>query len=90
MLLLGIHFFTLHLFSTNGILNRTRQIFIPCSWLQFYRHRHLPRPVYTAARERRGKIEKAAEREENRRAHSAPGSIPRVPLRKRKIIKEVE
>lgn len=54
------------------------------------RHRHLPRPVYTAARERRGKIEKASEREENRRAHSAPGSIPRVPLRKRKIIKEVE
>lgn len=50
----------------------------------------MPKPVYTAARERRGKIEKAAETEENRRAHSAPGSIPRIPLRKRKIIKEVE
>lgn len=53
------------------------------------RHRHLPKAIYKAASLRR--IMTAAERkkDENRRAHSAPGSMPHVPLRKRRIIQEV-
>ncbi|KAG0500231.1 hypothetical protein HPP92_000303 [Vanilla planifolia] len=54
------------------------------------RHRHLPKPVYKAANLRRTMIEAERRKEERRRAHSAPGSLPAQPLRKRRIIKEEE
>ncbi|KAL7000454.1 hypothetical protein U1Q18_001604, partial [Sarracenia purpurea var. burkii] len=54
------------------------------------RHRHLPKPIYKASALRRIMIEAERKKEERRRAHSAPGSMPREPLRKRRIIKEVE
>ncbi|KAJ7948356.1 DDB1- and CUL4-associated factor 13 [Quillaja saponaria] len=54
------------------------------------RHRHLPKPIYTALNRRRTMIEAEKRREEKRKAHSAPGSISTKPLRKRRIIKEVE
>ncbi|OMO91860.1 Sof1-like protein [Corchorus olitorius] len=50
------------------------------------RHRHsLPKPIYRAANLRRTMIEA-----ETRKDHSAPGSIVTEPVRKRRIIKEVE
>ncbi|GMP67361.1 hypothetical protein CsSME_00027378 [Camellia sinensis var. sinensis] len=54
------------------------------------RHRHLPKPIYKATSLRRIITEAARKKDERRRAHSAPGSMPREPLRKRRIIKEVE
>ncbi|XP_062153694.1 uncharacterized protein LOC133861890 [Alnus glutinosa] len=54
------------------------------------RHRHLPLPIYKAAALRRTMIEAARKKEERRKAHSAPGSISSRPLRKQRIIKEVE
>ncbi|KAL4585281.1 hypothetical protein LXL04_009897 [Taraxacum kok-saghyz] len=46
------------------------------------RHRHLPRPIYKADAEKR--------KEDRRRAHSAPGSMPRKSIRKNRIIQEIE
>ncbi|GFS34802.1 WD repeat and SOF domain-containing protein 1 [Actinidia rufa] len=54
------------------------------------RHRHLPKPIYKASALRRIMTEAERKKEERRRAHSAPGSMPRVPLRKKRIIKEIE
>ncbi|KAK7853261.1 uncharacterized protein LOC112013272 [Quercus suber] len=54
------------------------------------RHRHLPLPIYKAAALRRTMTEAARKKEERRKAHSAPGSISTKPLRKRRIVKEVE
>ncbi|KMZ64996.1 WD repeat and SOF1 domain-containing protein [Zostera marina] len=54
------------------------------------RHRHLPKPVYKATLLRRT-ITDAENRKALRvKAHSAPGSITKQTLRKRRIIKEVE
>lgn len=54
------------------------------------RHRHLPRPIYKAAAQRRTITEGERRKDERRRAHSAPGSMTAQPFRKRRIIKEVE
>ncbi|KAK6157177.1 hypothetical protein DH2020_011425 [Rehmannia glutinosa] len=54
------------------------------------RHRHLPKAIYKAASLRRIMTEAERKKDERRRAHSAPGSMPREPLRKRRILKEVE
>ncbi|KAL0354074.1 UNVERIFIED_CONTAM: DDB1- and CUL4-associated factor 13 [Sesamum angustifolium] len=54
------------------------------------RHRHLPKAIYKAASLRRIMTEAERKRTERRRAHSAPGSMPKEALRKRRIIKEVE
>ncbi|XWS54141.1 hypothetical protein CRYUN_Cryun10bG0063500 [Craigia yunnanensis] len=54
------------------------------------RHRHLPKPIYKAANLRRTMIEAERRKEQRRKAHSAPGSIVTVSVRKRRIIKEVE
>ncbi|KAG1363408.1 DDB1- and CUL4-associated factor 13 [Cocos nucifera] len=54
------------------------------------RHRHLPKPIYKAAALRRTMMEAERKKDERRRAHSAPGSMPVQPFRKRRIIKEVE
>lgn len=54
------------------------------------RHRHLPKAIYKAATLRRMMTEAERRKEERRRAHSAPGSMPVQPFRKRRIIKEVE
>ncbi|KAJ0112782.1 hypothetical protein Patl1_02324 [Pistacia atlantica] len=54
------------------------------------RHRHLPKPIYKAAALRRTMIEAERRKAERRKAHSAPGSIVTEPLRKKRIIKEVE
>ncbi|KAK1269380.1 Guanine nucleotide-binding protein subunit beta-like protein B [Acorus gramineus] len=54
------------------------------------RHRHLPKPIYKASSLRRMMLEAERRKEERRRAHSAPGSNPTQPYRRRRIIKEVE
>ncbi|CAK9316174.1 unnamed protein product [Citrullus colocynthis] len=54
------------------------------------RHRHLPKPIFKAAALRRTIMDAERRKEERRKAHSAPGSISTVPLRRRRIIKEVE
>ncbi|CAM8937932.1 unnamed protein product [Rhodiola kirilowii] len=54
------------------------------------RHRHLPKPIYKAAALRRTMEAASKRKEERRKAHSAPGSITTTPLRRRKIIKEIE
>ncbi|KAH9792276.1 DDB1- and CUL4-associated factor 13 [Citrus sinensis] len=54
------------------------------------RHRHLPKPIYKAASLRRTMMEAERRKAERRKAHSAPGSIVTEPVRKRRIIKEVE
>ncbi|KAJ6289538.1 hypothetical protein OIU76_025369 [Salix suchowensis] len=54
------------------------------------RHRHLPKPIYKAGVLRRVMIESERRKDHRRKAHSAPGSIVSEPMRKRRIIKEVE
>ncbi|KAG5242196.1 transducin family protein [Salix suchowensis] len=54
------------------------------------RHRHLPKPIYKAGVLRRVMIEAERRKDHRRKAHSAPGSIVSEPMRKRRIIKEVE
>ncbi|XP_073315754.1 uncharacterized protein [Primulina huaijiensis] len=54
------------------------------------RHRHLPKAIYIAASLRRVKTDSERKKTENRRAHSAPGSVAEVSVRKRRIIQEVE
>ncbi|KAI8551567.1 hypothetical protein RHMOL_Rhmol06G0196200 [Rhododendron molle] len=54
------------------------------------RHRHLPKPIFKASALRRIMIDAERKKDERRRAHSAPGSIPRESIRKKRIIKEIE
>ncbi|XP_011029072.1 PREDICTED: DDB1- and CUL4-associated factor 13 [Populus euphratica] len=54
------------------------------------RHRHLPKPIYKAGVLRRVMIEAERRKDQRRKAHSAPGSIVTEPMRKRRIIKEVD
>ncbi|KAF5207169.1 Ddb1- and cul4-associated factor [Thalictrum thalictroides] len=53
-------------------------------------HRHLPKPIYKAAKLRQVMLEAERRKDKNRRAHSAPGSMPVEPMRKKRILKEVE
>ncbi|XP_021894311.1 DDB1- and CUL4-associated factor 13 [Carica papaya] len=54
------------------------------------RHRHLPKPIYKATALMRTMNEARRRKEARRKAHSAPGSIITKPLRKRRIVKELE
>lgn len=54
------------------------------------RHRHLPKPIFKAGVLRRVMIEAERRKDQRRKAHSAPGSIVTEPMRKRRIIKEVD
>lgn len=54
------------------------------------RHRHLPKAVYKAKDLRRTMTEAERRRKERKRAHSGPSSVHEEPLRKRRIIKEIE
>jgi WD repeat and SOF domain-containing protein 1 len=54
------------------------------------RHRHLPKPIYKAMGIIRTVNDSKRRKEARRKAHSAPGTVVTAPLRKRKIIKEVE
>jgi WD repeat and SOF domain-containing protein 1 len=56
----------------------------------YCRHKHLPKPIYKAGKIRRAIIEAESRKEKKRQAHSAPGSRPVQPFRKRRLIKEVE
>ncbi|MCL7037550.1 hypothetical protein MKW94_003411, partial [Papaver nudicaule] len=54
------------------------------------RHRHLPKAVYNAANLRRTITSAAKKKDDRRRAHSAPGSMPIQSQRKKRIIREIE
>ncbi|KAI3887728.1 hypothetical protein MKX03_018575 [Papaver bracteatum] len=54
------------------------------------RHRHLPKAIYKARSLRLTITNAAKKKDERRRAHSAPGSMPIQSQRKKRIIKEVE
>ncbi|XP_074293126.1 uncharacterized protein LOC141620055 [Silene latifolia] len=54
------------------------------------RHKHLPKPVYTAQNLRRAMTDSARRKDDRRRAHSGPSVAPKQPLRKRRIIQEIE
>ncbi|XP_010689793.2 uncharacterized protein LOC104903456 [Beta vulgaris subsp. vulgaris] len=57
---------------------------------RIFRHRHLPKPVYKAQNLRRTMMETQQKKEGRRRAHSGPSSVQKKPMRKGKIIKEIE
>ncbi|KAH9619889.1 hypothetical protein KSS87_006515 [Heliosperma pusillum] len=54
------------------------------------RHKHLPRSVYTAQKLKRAMTDSARRKDDRRRAHSGPSVAPKQPLRKRRIIQEIE
>ncbi|KAI3934394.1 hypothetical protein MKW92_053177 [Papaver armeniacum] len=54
------------------------------------RHRHLPKAIYKARSLRLTITNAAKKKDDRRRAHSAPGSMPVQSQRKKRIIKEVE
>jgi WD repeat and SOF domain-containing protein 1 len=52
--------------------------------------RHLPAPIYKAARSRRVQTDSEQKKLKNRIKHSKPGSVVVKPARKKKIIAELE
>lgn len=54
------------------------------------RHRHLPKAVYKAQNLQRTMVEAERRKEKRRRDHSGPSSVQKEPLRKRRIVKEIE
>lgn len=50
------------------------------------RRRHVPKPIKNAAEIKRIEIESGKKREENRRKHSKPGSVPYTSERERHIV----
>ncbi|KAM7492214.1 hypothetical protein LguiA_035135 [Lonicera macranthoides] len=54
------------------------------------RYRHLPKPIYKAGVLRRIMTEAERKKQDRRKAHSAPGSMPNRSIRKQRIIKEIE
>lgn len=54
------------------------------------RHRHLPKPIYKAALLRHTVNAAAKRKEDRKRAHSAPGSVVTAPLRKKRIVAQLE
>lgn len=54
------------------------------------RHRHLPKLVYHAMKEKRIMIDSRKRKESNRIAHSRPGTIPIVSEKKKKVFMEEE
>ncbi|KAL6553992.1 hypothetical protein OROMI_019665 [Orobanche minor] len=51
------------------------------------RHRHLPRAIYKATSLKRIMADAERKKQARKRAHSAPGSMPMEPLRKKRIVK---
>lgn len=51
------------------------------------RHRHIPKPILSSQREKRIMLESRKRKEENRRKHSAPGSVPYENRRADAVIK---
>ncbi|KAL2650837.1 hypothetical protein R1flu_018965 [Riccia fluitans] len=54
------------------------------------RYRHLPKPVYKAGKLRQTVYDADKKREDRKRAHSAPGSVPHTSARKKRIVAVVE
>ncbi|CAJ2652836.1 DDB1- and CUL4-associated factor 13-like [Trifolium pratense] len=54
------------------------------------RHKHLPRSIFKAAKLMHIMADSRKRKQERKKAHSAPGSVTTTPLRKRRILKEVE
>jgi len=54
------------------------------------RHKHVPKMVKSITDKRRVMREARARKEANRRKHSKPDSVPRVSLKKRSIIKQLQ
>ncbi|EFJ16629.1 hypothetical protein SELMODRAFT_439559 [Selaginella moellendorffii] len=54
------------------------------------RHRQLPKAVFKAKKLRQEMTEAARKKESRKRAHSAPGSMPREAARKKRIVAELE
>lgn len=50
------------------------------------KHRHVPKSVYHASKEKREMKEAARRKEQNRRVNSKPGTVPVVPERKKHIV----
>jgi DDB1- and CUL4-associated factor 13 len=50
------------------------------------RHRHVPKPIKKAAEIKRIELESIKKKEDNRRKHSKPGSVPYTKERERHIV----
>eukprot|EP00418_Pyrodinium_bahamense_P089406 CAMPEP_0179026594 /NCGR_PEP_ID=MMETSP0796-20121207/8595_1 /TAXON_ID=73915 /ORGANISM="Pyrodinium bahamense, Strain pbaha01" /LENGTH=426 /DNA_ID=CAMNT_0020722679 /DNA_START=201 /DNA_END=1481 /DNA_ORIENTATION=+ len=53
-------------------------------------HKHVPKLIKSLTDKRRVMRQARIRKEENRRKHSRPGSIPQVPLKKQLVLKELE
>jgi DDB1- and CUL4-associated factor 13 len=54
------------------------------------RHRHLPKAIYNAHKEKRIMKSSKQRKEANKRAHSKPGTVPYVPEKKKHVVEEME
>lgn len=50
------------------------------------KHRHVPKGVYKAAKEKKVMLDSIKRKEENVRLHSKPGAVPKIPERKKHIV----
>lgn len=54
------------------------------------RHRHLPKHVYNERKLKKIMLDSRKRKEDNRRAHSKPGSVPVIPEKAKHIVREEE
>ncbi|EDO42857.1 predicted protein [Nematostella vectensis] len=54
------------------------------------RHRHVPKAIFKAAKEKRVIMDSERRKEENRRLHSKPGTVPRVAERRKQVVSVVK
>ena len=54
------------------------------------RHRHVPKPIYKAAKERRVMVEAQRRKRENVIRHSKPGSVKVMPERQKSVVSVVK
>jgi len=50
------------------------------------KHRHVPKLVYKEAKLKRIQLDSQKHKEENRRLHSKPGAVPKVPERQKHVV----
>merc|ERR1712007_82474 len=54
------------------------------------RHKHVPKMIKSITTKRGIMRDSRVRKEENRRKHSKPGTVPKIPIKKRHVIKEEE
>lgn len=75
-------------FDTNEALKKKYQQHPEINRIR--RHRHLPKHVYNERKLKRIMLDSRKRKEDNRRTHSKPGSVPIIPEKEKHVVREEE